>query len=48
VNTIVDVVELFVAPCSVTDHDVPDGRPVSENVTEYVPGAIAVNVTVTV
>jgi hypothetical protein len=36
VNATVEVVGLFVAPFSVTDHDVPDGRPVSEKVTEKV------------
>ncbi len=34
VKVIVDVVEDCVDPLSVTDHDVPDGRPDSVNVME--------------
>ena len=35
VNVIEDVSDCSVTPPSVTDHDVPDGRPDSVNVTEY-------------
>jgi len=34
-NVIVFVVEDLVVPFSVIDHDAPDGRPDSVNVTEY-------------
>jgi hypothetical protein len=40
----VAVVELIVAPFTVTDHEVPDGRPVSENARGYV---VTVNTTAT-
>jgi hypothetical protein len=48
VNTIADVGELIVPPFSVTDHAVPDGSPVSENVTVKVLTDTTVNVTATV
>ena len=35
-NAIVEVVELAAAPFNVTDQDVPEGSPVSVNVTAYV------------
>ena len=43
-NVIVDVVELDGAPFNVTDQLVPDGSPLSVNVTAYVVTADAVNV----
>jgi hypothetical protein len=44
VNVIELPLESAVDPFSVTDHDVPEGRPVSVNVTEYSPAGIGVNV----
>jgi hypothetical protein len=41
-NVIVPVVDVFRVPFKVTDHEVPDGRPLSVNVTAYV---TSVNVT---
>ena len=34
-NVIVSVVDFSVVPFNVTDHNVPDGRPDSMNITEY-------------
>jgi hypothetical protein len=45
---IADVDELIVPPFNVTDHAVPDGSPVSENVTVKVLTDTTVNVTATV
>ena len=45
VNDMVEVVELSGAPFSVTDQLVPDGSPLSVNVTVYVVTTDAVNVT---
>jgi hypothetical protein len=44
VNTMLLVVEDFMVPANVTDHEVPLGRPVSVNVTVYWPAGIAVKV----
>ena len=42
VNVIVGVAEVAVAPFSVTDQVAPESRPLSVNVTAYVPGVRAV------
>ena len=36
VNVMLEPVDALATPSSVTDHDVPDGRPVSVSVTVYV------------
>jgi hypothetical protein len=41
-NPIVDVVEVSCEPFRVTDHEVPDGRPLSVNVTVYSVGGVFV------
>jgi hypothetical protein len=47
VKTMDAVVEDSVLPAKVTDHEVPDGRPLSVKVTSYWVGGIAVKVIAT-
>ena len=46
-NVIVPDVDDSLVPLSVTDHDVPDGNPVSVNVTVYLLTDVVVGVNVT-